>query len=124
MEDYDFDLQYHPGKANVVADALSRKTVSSLASLAIREWEMLSDIGQFDLQLGATEGQAILFAAIVQPTLVDQVIVAQQTDEKAQTMRPQITEGSRTPGWTLQEGSGLRFMGRLYVGCSERGTSF
>ena len=25
LEDYDFDLQCHPGKDNVVADALSRK---------------------------------------------------------------------------------------------------
>ena len=27
LKDYDFELLYHPGKANVVADALSRKTV-------------------------------------------------------------------------------------------------
>ncbi|XP_024021640.1 uncharacterized protein LOC112091674 [Morus notabilis] len=31
MEDYDFTLQYHPEKANVVADALSRKTTGTLA---------------------------------------------------------------------------------------------
>ena len=37
MEDYDFDLQYHPRKANVVADALSRKSLSTLASISIHE---------------------------------------------------------------------------------------
>ena len=26
LKDYDFDLLYHPGKANVVADALSRRS--------------------------------------------------------------------------------------------------
>ena len=30
LEDFDFSLQYHPGKENVVADALSRKSRSIL----------------------------------------------------------------------------------------------
>ena len=34
MEDYDFTLHYHPGKANVVVDALSRKSQGVLASIA------------------------------------------------------------------------------------------
>ncbi|GFZ06584.1 hypothetical protein Acr_18g0007540 [Actinidia rufa] len=37
MEDYDFELHYHPGKANVVADALSKKSLSTLASISIHE---------------------------------------------------------------------------------------
>ena len=37
LEDYDFTLHYHPGKANVVADALSRKSWGVLASIASRE---------------------------------------------------------------------------------------
>ena len=41
LEDYDFTLHYHPGEANVVADALSRKSRGALASVASREWQML-----------------------------------------------------------------------------------
>ena len=47
LEDYDFTLHYHPGKANVVADALSRKSRASIASW---EWRMLETVGQFGLQ--------------------------------------------------------------------------
>ena len=50
LEDYDFTLHYHPGKANVVADALSRKSRGVLASVASQEWQMLETMGQFRLQ--------------------------------------------------------------------------
>ena len=33
LEDYDFTLNYHPGKANVVVDALIRKSRGVLASV-------------------------------------------------------------------------------------------
>ena len=38
LEDYDFTLHYHPGKANVVVDVLSRKSRGVLASVVSREW--------------------------------------------------------------------------------------
>ena len=44
LEDYDFTLHYHPGKANVVADALSQKSRGVLASIASREWRMLETV--------------------------------------------------------------------------------
>ena len=50
LDDYDFTLHYHPGKANVVADALSRKSRGALASIASREWQMLKIVGKFGLQ--------------------------------------------------------------------------
>ena len=37
LEDYDFTLHYHPGKANVVVDALSRMSRGVLSSVASRE---------------------------------------------------------------------------------------
>ena len=49
LEDYDFTLHYHPGKANVVANALSRKSKRVLASVASRKWLMLETVGQFEL---------------------------------------------------------------------------
>ena len=49
LENYDFTLHYHPNKANVVADVLSRKSLGVLASVASREWQMLEVLGQFRL---------------------------------------------------------------------------
>ena len=37
LEDYDFTLQYHPGKENVVANVLSQKSQGVLASVASRD---------------------------------------------------------------------------------------
>ena len=45
LEDYHFTLHYHTGKANVVADALSRKSWGALASIASWEWQMLETVG-------------------------------------------------------------------------------
>ena len=50
LEDYEFELQYHPGKANVVADALSRRSYAELASLMCREWQILDDLRAFGLE--------------------------------------------------------------------------
>ena len=33
LKDYDCSIEYHPGKANVVADALSQKVVSDLRAM-------------------------------------------------------------------------------------------
>ena len=40
LEDFDFSLQYHWGKVNVVIDALIIKSRSILSGLMAYEWKM------------------------------------------------------------------------------------
>jgi len=49
LKDYDFELLYHPGKAKVVAYALSRKMVHA-AHLMIKELELLEKFKDMKLQ--------------------------------------------------------------------------
>ncbi|WMV58574.1 hypothetical protein MTR67_051959, partial [Solanum verrucosum] len=46
LKDYDLTIQYHPGKANVVADALSQKAVSmgSLSYLRVSKQPLAKEI--------------------------------------------------------------------------------
>ena len=50
LKDYDFELLYHPEKANVVVDALSRKT-GHVAHLMIKELELIEKFRDMKLQV-------------------------------------------------------------------------
>ena len=49
MADYDIDLQYHPGKVNVVPDALSRRPEANMVMLLNQQKELLKEMGRLDL---------------------------------------------------------------------------
>ncbi|GKC10400.1 putative reverse transcriptase domain-containing protein [Tanacetum coccineum] len=49
LKDYDTNIQYHPGKANMVADALSRKS-GVLANLKIKP-EIVRDLELMEVEL-------------------------------------------------------------------------
>ena len=73
LEDYDFTLHYQLGKANVVANALRRKSRGVLASVASREWQMLETMGQFSLQY-YDQAQGVLGRLVAAPSLLSRVI--------------------------------------------------
>ena len=73
LKDYDCAIRYHPGKANVVADALSRKSTCFMASLVVKQWKLLEE--NFDLKaLRKEQDSMILMASIqVQSDLIQQI---------------------------------------------------
>jgi hypothetical protein len=51
IKDYDCEINYHPGKANVVADALSKKSMVELASLEISQPQLIKELTGMGLEV-------------------------------------------------------------------------
>ena len=100
LKDYDCIIDYHPEKANIVADALSRKTMVEM-SLQYSDWR-LADDGAMLAQLEA------------QPVLKQMIIDAQKNDEELQKKLQMIRNGDNTKFLEKEAGS-LYFQNRLCV---------
>nr|GFD29625.1 reverse transcriptase [Tanacetum cinerariifolium] len=80
LKDYDTNIQYHPGKANVVADALSRK-LGMIAGIKVKE-EIIRDLERLDIEL-YVRGQHGYWASLrVEPDLIFRIKDAQKEDSE------------------------------------------
>ena len=114
LEDYDFTLHYHPGKANVVANALSRKSWGALACIASREWWMLETVGQFGLQY-SEQAQGTLGSLVAISSLLSRVIESQGQDAEIVSIKDLVQSGTCDEGWTVHTDGSLQYRGRVVV---------
>ena len=77
LDNYDVTLQYHPGKANVVANALSRKTHGLVAGLKVRKWKLLRALREFELCMEDLGDWIALCNLGAKPTILQKVADAQ-----------------------------------------------
>lgn len=116
ITDYDLEIQYHPGKANAVADALSRRKVD----VSI-EREVQSLVAAFTVVsiavLEDEEGEPLGLQAVNQANLLVRIREAQRIDEK---LKP-IFEGlenkteQNTSGYQVASDGTLLLNGRITV---------
>ena len=74
LRDYDYMINFHPGKANVVADTLSRKV--QVTGLMIKELHLLEEISVWNPCL--KQRKVIFENIVVRSTLLDHIKEAQE----------------------------------------------
>ena len=89
IKDYDLEVHYHPGKANVVADALSRKVHCNCLSVGSYKDTLCYELGKLSLEIVPQGG---LNAICVESTLRDEVITAQTIDEGIKTIKQKLSK--------------------------------
>ncbi|KAL2226381.1 UNVERIFIED_CONTAM: Transposon Ty3-I Gag-Pol polyprotein [Sesamum indicum] len=109
LKDYDCTIDYHPGKANIVADALSRKTVDQLAGMICYNMEYLTALRAMDVHFGIG-GDIILATIHVKPSLKDKIKDAQAKDPYLQRMKAKVQKG-KSDQFIIQE-DGTLFNGK------------
>ena len=96
FKDYDCTIDYHPNKANVVEDALSRKSTGSLAYMKTIQLPLMVELRELGVELGMHASRELFASFQLRPILVDQILEAQLEDPYLVSMRKKVEEGEQS----------------------------
>ena len=94
VKDYECTIEYHPGKANVVADALSRRPMSSLSHVRAVHLPRLIELKSLGVRLELTDSGALLTTFQVCPVVIDRIRELQILDPQIVKFRYKALNGS------------------------------
>jgi hypothetical protein len=109
IKDYDLGIYYHPGKANVVADALSQRShanhlvVKSIPSELCDEFAKLKIVSNMEV-----------IVMEVGSCLLQEIQKGQLEDEKIQEIKHNMKE-EKSPGFLKDDQGVLWYKGRICV---------
>jgi hypothetical protein len=89
IKDYDLEVHYHPSKANVVADALSRKAQCNCVNMDAKITTLCDELCK--LKIEVVSSGALSYIS-VEPTLHDQIVMAQIGDKGVQVIKEMIEQ--------------------------------
>jgi hypothetical protein len=89
IKDYDLEVHYHPRKANVVADALSRKVHCNCLTVESYGETLCEDLRKLQLEIVEQENFNAIY---VESNLYDRIVLAQLNDEGVQLIKQKLAE--------------------------------
>jgi hypothetical protein len=105
---YDLSIHYHPGKANVVANALCRSGIPKVAL------QLIADLDRLGIALCYVGTASEETHMLIQSSLMERVRVAQQQDRLLQEAQKRDGDG-KPQEFSIDENDLVRFRGRLCV---------
>jgi hypothetical protein len=90
IRDYDLEVHYHPGKANVVADALSRNVHCNHLGVEPVSDPLCEEMRKLNLEMVE---QGNLYTLAAESNLYDRIVTAQRNDEDIQIIKQKLAEG-------------------------------
>jgi hypothetical protein len=111
IKDYDLGINYHPGKANVVADALSRRSHVNQLVVESMPYELGEEFDKLNLRIVAnTEAME----TEVGSSLLQEIWKGQLKDERVQEIKCNIKE-NKLLGFLEDDEGVLWYRGRICV---------
>ena len=104
IKDYNCTIEYHPEKANVVENALSRRPESSLSYMRSGYLPLLVDMRTLEVILEVEDSGALLATFHVRPLLVDQIRAGQLQDPQMIKLKEEIKKGKKAEFQIIDDG--------------------
>jgi hypothetical protein len=89
IKDYDLEVHYHPGKANVVADVLSHKAQCNCLTIDSQVTALCDELLKLNMEVVSP---GTLDYISVEPTLQEQIIMAQLSDKGVQIIKEMLNQ--------------------------------